>query len=299
MNIYEYELTDNDRKVASLKDEYYRRTEGELLNRFRQQYDSLYKGKGLQNHPKIFVYTPTYNRGEILMERAFNSVLKQTYDNWEYLIVGDSCTDDTEKFVSSCCDKRVKFINIADRSWRYPPTAENHWLVGPVVAANLALRMANGDWIARIDDDDVWVDDHLESVLGVAGEGNWEFVSGATEELREGKVVINRGDRLYGDYYGIPFPDGDDSVYNPYIGGISTTLYRSYLRHFEFNPDCWRKSHNRVNDLDLLSRFGLMGVRMGYVDRVELKMYPRPGENDIGSKAYRSNPSKMEEHFKF
>jgi glycosyltransferase involved in cell wall biosynthesis len=296
---YSWARTDKDRRIAELKAEYYALTEADKLAKLREQFEKDYADEKYEDNPKIFVYTPTYNRGELLRDREMKFVINQKYKKFEYLIVGDCCDDDTEQIVKECGDERVKFINVPQRAWRYPPSAENHWLVGPVVAANTALMLANGKWIARIDDDDCWVEDHLETVLKFAIDGKWEFVSAAIREMRDGVESVAGGDHLYGDYYKIPYPNGDTSVYNPIIGGISTILFRSYLRYFEFNPDCWRKEHNRVNDIDYLTRMGLMGVRMGYLDRVELIMNPRPGSDTIGSDAYRRDPDLAEKLFAF
>ena len=57
----------------------------------------LKKKDYFKKDPLITIITPTYNRAEILTERAINSVLSQTYKNFEYLIIGDGCTDNTEK----------------------------------------------------------------------------------------------------------------------------------------------------------------------------------------------------------
>ena len=63
--------------------------------------------------------------------------------------------------------------------------------------------------------------------------------------------------------------------------------------------DCWRKSYNRVNDIDLVVRFGLMGVRIGCTERVEFLNKPRPGDTTVGSDAYKRAPQKMENFYKF
>lgn len=296
---YAWDLTDEDREIADLKEKYYLLTEKNKLERLREQYEKQYQNMHFEDRPKVFIYTPTYNRGEILKERALKSVLNQTYDNFEYLVVGDACTDHTEEIVLSCEDKRVRFFSVPQRGWRYPPSAENHWLAGPVIAANTALAMADGIWIARIDDDDYWVEDHIEVMLKKAIEGDWEFVSGAYKIHKDGEDAISRGENLYGNYFQIPFPDNDMSIYNPRIGGTSSIFYRFYLRYFEYNLDCWRKRHNRVNDVDLYVRFGMAGVRMGFSDRVEFYCMPRPGEETIGSEAYKRSVSQMEQHFKF
>ena len=127
--------------ISSYKTAYYQLHEPSKLKRERKKYEKDYIN---EKHPLISVYTPTYNRGKTLMERALPSVLSQTYENIEYIIIGDCCTDDTTELVSSVDDKRIRYYNIPKRGYRYPPSAVNNWLVGPVFAANTALRMVKG-----------------------------------------------------------------------------------------------------------------------------------------------------------
>ncbi len=232
--------------------------------------------------PLISCYVPTYNRGEVLIERAVNSILAQTYTNFELLVIGDCCTDNTPELMSKITDPRVRFYNIPKRGRRYPPTAENHWLCGPVVAANTALPMLKGQWIARNDDDDVWLPDHLEKLLGFALAHDYEFVS--SDYL----TIIDGQERVI-----------DASKDNPPVGGTQTWLYRSYLRFIRYNINCWRKSWNRVNDTDLQERVVDAGVRVGYLQDVTTLITPRPGETQIGSKAYLGNTEKYEKLFDF
>jgi glycosyltransferase involved in cell wall biosynthesis len=232
--------------------------------------------------PLISVYVPTYNRAELLMERAVDSVLKQTYENFEFIIVGDHCTDNTESLVSNISDKRIRFYNLPQRGYRYPPTAENHWFAGPVVAANTALSMVRGKWIARIDDDDIWTPDHLKVLLNFAQQGNFEFVSSSYIEERHGeRYVVDEQDEY------------------PRIGGTQTWLYRSYLKFIKYNMNCWRKKWNKVNDTDLQDRIFKCGVRIGFLDEVTCSVLPRPGETTIGLDAYKLYDEQKLEHFKF
>jgi len=233
-------------------------------------------------NPLISVYVPTYNRAELLMERAVESVLNQTYRNFEFIIIGDHCTDNTEEVVLKIKDKRVRFYNIPERGWRYPPTAENHWLAGPVVAANTALGMVRGEWIARIDDDDIWTDDHLDKLLSAALKENLEFVSGSHLAYRHGEAEIV-----------------NPAYLDPQIGGTQTWLYRSYLKFFKYNIHCWRKKWNRVNDTDLQDRMFRAGVKTGYIQDVVCKIEPRPGEQQVGLKAYLENSGEYERRLGF
>lgn len=235
-----------------------------------------------EKNPLITVYCPTYNRGKILVDRAVKSVLSQTYKNFEFVIIGDHCTDDTEELLSKVKDKRIRFINLPYRKKRYPPTAINHWYAGPVVPANEALKHVRGKWIARIDDDDTWSKTHLEYLLRDAQKRNLEFVSADLMSVKNGeKIRIRAKDQ------------------DPPIGGTQTWLYKSYLKFYKYNIDCWRKSWNRVNDYDLQDRMYRSGVRMGYINEVVAYVYPRPGEQSVGSIAYKENADSICKHFEF
>lgn len=173
-------------------------------------------------------------------------------------------------------DQRIRLINVP-REQTYPPTAENHWLAGPVVPITAGLRAAKGDYIARIDDDDEWDEDHLEVLLDEMFFNGYEFISSDYRiEYEDGK-----GHPVSGE--------GE-----PRIGGVQTWVYRSYLKFMEPNPECWRKAWNRVNDLDLAERFRQAGVEIGYLDRQTASIRPRPGEEFTGSEVYRRKAEEME-----
>jgi hypothetical protein len=107
-------------------------------------------------------------------------------------------------------------------------------------------------------------------------------VSGAYIAERHGtRVVVNVEDQ------------------EPRIGGVQTWLYRSYLRFFKYNVECWRKSWNRVWDVDLQDRLVRAGVRTGFLDRVVAYVLPRPGEVTVGLEAYRLSEREKLDHFKF
>ncbi|OGF71350.1 hypothetical protein A3E35_02940 [Candidatus Giovannonibacteria bacterium RIFCSPHIGHO2_12_FULL_44_22] len=284
----------SDKLISGLNVFRYAVTEPIFLRFARVRHERFYQHKN--EEPLISVYIPTYNRAKILMERSVPSVLAQTYKNFELIIVGDHCTDDTEKLVFKINDSRVRFYNISKRGYRYPPTTENHWLAGPVVAANTALKMVRGKWIARIDDDDVWTDTHLASLLDFTKEGNFEFVSALYEEERRWKRKVIDGEYANGSYFN---PKNESGDLGPKLGGTQTWLYRSYLRFFKYNINCWRKTYNRVNDIDLEIRMYKAGVRMGFLEKIVAYVLPRPGEDTIGLEAYRASEKEKLEHFKF
>ena len=242
---------------------------------------------------KIFCYTPTFNRAKILIDRAIASVLAQTFNDWEYLIIGDHCTDDTEKLVKEINHPRIKFYNLPERIKNYPKTVENHWLVGPVDPANKALEMVSGDYIARIDDDEIWQPWHLEESLAYLTKHNLDFVSAQNLETRNGKVQIAKAYRAHSKYYGY---DEDDNK-SPTIGATSTWVYKSQFKNIKYDPNCWKKKWNRVNDIDISQRMYQSGVKMGFIAKVHCITKPRPGECEVGFKAYDTNKEGMERFY--
>ncbi len=100
--------------------------------------------------PKVSVIIPTYNRADLL-PRAIDSVLNQTYRDLELIIVDDGSTDNTKEIVEKYQkkDERIKYL------WE-----ENSG--GPARPYNLALKQCQGEFIAFLDSDDVWLPEKLE-----------------------------------------------------------------------------------------------------------------------------------------
>jgi glycosyltransferase involved in cell wall biosynthesis len=246
--------------------------------------------------PLISVYIPTYNRPQMLKERSIPSVLQQTYSNFELIIIGDACEPTTAQVIQEFNDPRIRYINLTKRGKRYPDTPENHWLAGPVTAANRALRAVRGEWIARIDDDDIWHADHLESLLNFAQKNDFEFVSANISTTRNGVTAVAPVYGALSAYYRqVELPNGPGVP----LGGTQTWLYRSYLSFFKYNINCWRKAWNKVNDIDLSLRMYDAGVRFGFLDKVTAVILPRPNETTIGIEAYLANKEQIATHFSF
>ena len=271
-------------------------TEPLRLRFARMRYGSFY-ANCLGSKPLVSVCIPTYNRGSLLVERAIASVLAQSYTNFELIVVGDHCTDDTEELLSQIHDPRLKFINLPSRKRKYRQNVENHWFVGGAIPANEAIKIARGKWIARIDDDDIWPNDHIEKLIEFAEKGHYEFVSALHVEERFGKQKIVEGVHALDPYYtNKSLPHVTSS---PKIGGVQTWLYRSYLSFMLYNPECWRKKWNRVWDVDLVTRMYHAGTRMGFLNEVMAFVLPRPGEKTVGLEAYKLTEKEKMEKYRF
>jgi glycosyltransferase involved in cell wall biosynthesis len=266
-----------------------------ILKIMRIKYEKEFNN--LDDQPLISICIPTFDRGPILVERAVKSALAQTYQNFELIIVGDHCTDNTHKLLKEINDPRINFYNLPFRKRNYRQTIENHWFVGGSIPANKAMKLAKGKWIARLDDDDTWTSDHLEKLLCFAQQNNYEFVSGLYIEERFGVQKIVDGIRALDQYYTQnPNIKSDRS---PKIGGVNSWLYRSYLRFMPYNPNCWRKKWNRVWDVDLSLRIYSAGTRIGFLEEVVSFVLPRPGENSIGLEAYKLTENEKMKKYKF
>ena len=114
-------------------------------------------GKGIGTKPvcsppRVTVIIATYNRSGPL-HYAISSVLAQTFDDFELLVVGDACTDDSEQVVRAFPDPRISWHNL-------PANSGNQ--SGP---NKKGLALARGDYIAYLGHDDLWHQDHLKNLV--------------------------------------------------------------------------------------------------------------------------------------
>jgi glycosyltransferase involved in cell wall biosynthesis len=99
--------------------------------------------------PKISVIIPLYNKGFIISE-TLDSVLAQTFADFEVVIVNDGSTDNSFEIVSQFSDKRIKLFQQQNK--------------GAAAARNLGIEKATGELIAFLDADDYWYPNHLEEL---------------------------------------------------------------------------------------------------------------------------------------
>lgn len=104
------------------------------------------------------MHITTYSNAEGLAARSLPSVLAQTHENLEVIVVGDAATPDVEAAVRSFDDPHVRLVNLTVRG-PYPDDPLGLWLVAGTAPANEGLRLARGDWIAMNCDDDIFTPD--------------------------------------------------------------------------------------------------------------------------------------------
>lgn len=101
--------------------------------------------------PLISVIIPTHNRRELLL-RAIDSVLKQTHEELEIIVIDDASTDGTQSAVLDLHEERIQYVRLPEQS-------------GACAARNKGVDMARGEYIAFHDSDDVFHPDKLEKQL--------------------------------------------------------------------------------------------------------------------------------------
>jgi glycosyltransferase involved in cell wall biosynthesis len=207
----------------------------------------------MEQNPLVSVIIPTHNRAELLTTRAIPSVLNQTYQCLELIIVADNCTDDTKERVQNIKDSRVRFVELTDR----PPLPDDlhaRWRVAAAAPRNNGFEMAKGEWITQLDDDDEFTPNHIEILLQRALTG-YDFV--------------------YGNILAIK-PNGEQAVigkYPPEYGNISTQSYliSSKYKNIKFNTDptaTWEPE-----DWNFCRRVIEAGARVSYIDEVVCIQY--------------------------
>ncbi|HEV7238928.1 MAG TPA: glycosyltransferase [Thermoanaerobaculia bacterium] len=111
----------------------------------------------------ISVVTATYNRANVL-RLSIDSLRAQTFTDWELIVVGDACTDDTEDVVASFRDPRMRFVNLPHNSG------------DQAVPNNHGARLARGEYLAILNHDDLWTRDHLATALAALRESQADLV---------------------------------------------------------------------------------------------------------------------------
>jgi glycosyltransferase involved in cell wall biosynthesis len=109
--------------------------------------------------PRVSIITATYNWSSVL-RYAIESVRAQTFQNWEMLVVGDGCTDDSGAVVASFQDERLRWHNLPQNSGHQS------------TPNNVGFEMARGQYVAYLGHDDIWHPTHLERLVAAIENAN-------------------------------------------------------------------------------------------------------------------------------
>lgn len=199
----------------------------------------------------------TYNRNDLLFSRSLASVLRQTVQDFDVHIVSDGMRgaelQELEDRLKDLGDRRVKHWPVVRQT--YPEDIGQKWCVLGLNARNHAMDHARGKFIAPLDDDDEWTDDHLEVLLRTIDETGVDFVYGMSQ------------------YH---WPDGHQQYAGVWPPGHfqfcdGAQVYRNGMG-FRYDPRCIERG--LPEDGDLWDRMVEAGVSFAFLERVVHHYYP-------------------------
>jgi glycosyltransferase involved in cell wall biosynthesis len=184
--------------------------------------------------PQVTVILPVYNAEKYLKE-AIDSILNQTYTDFELLLINDGSTDSSEKIILSYNDPRIIYI-------------KNEGNKGLIFSLNKGIDLAKGDYIARMDADDISMPERLEKQLNYLEENkNVEVVASTVKYIDDaGKIAGNwKLDNQTTDVKTIrKWMPRENCIAHPSVMGKKELLSR-----FKYNPN-----QLNIEDYDLWMR---------------------------------------------
>jgi glycosyltransferase involved in cell wall biosynthesis len=184
--------------------------------------------------PKVSVIMPAYNCQRYIAE-SITSVVSQSYEDWELIVVDDCSSDETSLVVSSFLDPRICLI-------------KNKSNLGGAASRNIAISRAKGRFIAFLDADDVWEPDKLEVQLAFMLESGVGFCFSSYKVMYEGldhcdvikvPVKVSFSQLLKHNYIGCLTAIYDTSFYGKFYMPLVNkrqdfALWLELLKRFEY-----------------------------------------------------------------
>lgn len=209
----------------------------------------------LDEKPKVSVIIPTYNRAN-LVKRSIKSVLDQTYQNFELIVIDDNSLDDTVNVVNAFKDSRIQYI--CHKINRGAPAARN-----------TGINKSRGEFIAFLDDDDEWLPEKLEIQLEYLNHRpNVGLIYAGFEVVDKDKNKIHR---IYPKERGNTFPR---ILHSNFIGSPTAIVRRECFESVGIFDESFKSSQDwdmwiriaQKYDVDyvpnILARYNISGNRI-------------------------------------
>lgn len=205
----------------------------------------------MRENPKVSIITPAYN-AEKFLGYTVESVLRQTYQNWEMFIIDDGSADDTFACAKAfaAVDSRIHAI-------------KNQENMGVAATRNRGIEMADGDYIAFLDSDDLWREDKLERQINLLRANNAKLAYSSYSFIDACNAPIGRA-------YIVPETTDFAKMLFENVIGLSTAVVESaLLKQHPFNSafyhedyvlwmDLLRDDVVAVGDSDCLVKYRVM-----------------------------------------
>ena len=176
----------------------------------------------MNNKPLVSVVVPTHNDSKYI-KVAMSSIINQTYDNLEIVVVDDFSTDDTVKIIESFNDKRIKIIrNDSNR--------------GAAYSRNVGIKNSTGDYVSFMDGDDVWSLNKTEQQVSFMLDKGYVFTSCLYSFMAEDGSSLAK-------YMSSPKKVTHKKfLKTDYIGCITTMYKREICPHLEIPDNIYKRN---------------------------------------------------------
>lgn len=188
-----------------------------------------------QSEPLVSVVMPTYNCSAYIGE-AIQSVLGQTYANFEVLVVDNYSSDNTDEVIRNCSDPRVKYFKF-----------NNNGIIA--ASRNYAVQRSAGDVLAFLDADDVWLPNKLDVQLPFLNERNLAII--ASDYFPLGEVTFYRRDSRLGRMKFRDYSYSDALLANPAMTSSVIMRRSDFIDRGEFNES---EEYQFIEDWELWLR---------------------------------------------
>jgi glycosyltransferase involved in cell wall biosynthesis len=209
----------------------------------------------------VSIITPLYNSGDFISE-TIDSILSQTYQNWELIIVDDCSIDNGVKIVKKYQENNdnIKLVQLSKNS-------------GAAVARNKGIKKAKGKYIAFLDSDDLWHPEKLEKQISFMEKNDYAFTYTNYQKISESggftDVIVESPSKL----------DYKKALHTNYIGCL-TTIYdtkklgKVYMPEIRKRQDygLWLKILKKVNGYGLNENLAYYRVRDNSVSANKFKL---------------------------
>jgi glycosyltransferase involved in cell wall biosynthesis len=202
---------------------------------------------------KISIIMPVLNQKKNYLAQSIESILKQTYENLEFIIVDDGSDNETKealrKYASK--DKRIKIITNSER-------------LDISKSMNKAIQQSSGEYIARMDSDDISTQDRLVSQMGYLDANGLDLIGGNCLVISENGKELGKRE--------VPLKSNIKSRLMKGNFFVHSTLFgkrKAFLNLYD-------EKIFRAQDYELLLRLMSKGYRLGYLNKIILKYRINP-----------------------
>lgn len=220
----------------------------------------------MNNNPKITVLISVHN-GEKYLKEAVDSILNQDYKDFEFLIIDDASTDNTSKILNNYSDPRIKII-------------KNITNLGLTKSLNIGIREARGEYIARMDADDISLSERLQIQIDFMDANKDIILTGSWAQL-----IDQNGKNLSI----AKVTDDINIIKYSFILGKPPFIHSSWMFRKEIIKDLggYNESYKNAQDFELLSRL-ILNNKITNIQKelVKLRIHPESITANIQNKDY-------------